>query len=73
MKLKMGNKTVEVASLEQASKVFQDMRDEYECETGKTYHRFGLIVGTDFHISYNGRVWQGDYKSNNNKLIAEAA
>lgn len=56
MILKIGQRyRVEVASLEEASRVYQRLRNE-SGEGGSTWPT-GLLPG--YHVSYNGRVWKG--------------
>jgi hypothetical protein len=56
---------IEVADLEEASRVYQRLRDD----SGEGYSTFpdGRVSPGNYHVSYNGRVWLSE------KLLLEAA
>lgn len=59
MKLKIGNRhTVEVKSLEEASRVYCDLRDQ-SGEGSSTWPE-GKI-DRKFRVSYNGKVWDREW------------
>ncbi len=63
MKLYIGRRTFDVASLEEASRVYQAERDA----SGEGASTFPQGYIGEHHISYNGRVWRG------RALVSEAA
>ena len=57
MKLKIGKRhNIEVASLEEASRVYCTLRDE-SGEGASTWPN-GTVTG-GYRVSYNGRIWLG--------------
>lgn len=63
LKLRIGHRAYDVASLEEASRVYQRLRDDSgEGQSTWPQGRVGK-----FTISYNGRVWRGE------TLVSEAA
>lgn len=71
MKLTIKNKQYEVDTIEQASKLYCDIRDK----SGYGASSFTPVVIRDngnpiAYISYNGKVWQGvDFLGTNNALL----
>lgn len=63
VKLKIGRRTHDVASIEEASRLYQRLRDE-SGEGASTWPE-GRVG--EFRITYNGRIWRGD------QLVSEAA
>ena len=61
-KLKIGRRTYDAASVEEASALYQRLRDA----SGQGYRTWRDGTYGDLRISYNGRVWSGE------KLVREA-
>lgn len=64
--------TVNVTDLADASKVYQQHRDE-SGEGGSTFpDGFVTMDGKQYRVSYNGRVWEGATRVEGSKPVMEA-
>lgn len=57
--LRIGRESFEVDSLTHASILYQELRDASGCGASQWPTGFVEFEGTNYRISYNGRVWDG--------------
>jgi hypothetical protein len=57
--LKIGHERFEVDSLTHASILYQELRDASGCGASQWPSGFVEFEGTNYRISYNGRIWNG--------------